>query len=221
MRSIKSKGFSLMLLLALCAVAITGCGGDTTSSAQDQAVKESNALQSQVYQTKHNIDFRNYNLRQKVSDDPATILWCTFFPSGIQNVTDGSTPGQAITVPIAGKLTSSNKRPYDNVDYWDAGSNSWYPRELPGPDKMYGASAEYRYGFDPTLTDYQDVTALPSYCTTNPKVWQTQKTQLVVETDKTINGLTKAAEASIRAGNPERALALLKQAETSYGKKGQ
>ncbi len=216
MRQINWKNIGIALFICIFGVTIAGCGSaNTKSSARDTAQKTSDQLQSEVYQTKHNIDFRNYNLRQKMSDDPSTIVWCTYFPPGVQGVTNGSSGGQAFTVPVAGKLTSSNKRPFDTTKYTDAGNYSWYPHEQPGPDHMYGSSSEYRYGFDPTLTTYYDFTSLASFCTTEPTVWQTQQTKIVVQTDKTLSNLTAAAEKSIKAGNPKQALDLLKQAETS------
>lgn len=195
---------------------LSACGGSHTNSltAADKAQRASNQLQGQVYQSKHNVEFDNYNLRQKVADDPSTILWCTFFPPGVQGVGNGSTAGQAFTVPVAGKLTSSNKRSYSDVRYVDAGNYAWYQQQVPGPDHMFGASSEYRYGFDPTLTTYYDFTGLASFCTTEPTVWQAKKTQIVVNTDKTLTALTHAAEAAIKAGQPEKALGLLKTAES-------
>lgn len=197
-------------IIAAGAVAtLSACGG--TTSAQDASAKASDALQSQIYLSKHNVEFRNYNLRQKLADDPSTILWCTFFPPGVQGTSNGSTPGQAFTVPIAGKLTSSNKRPYSGTYSADNGGPG---TEVPGPDHMFGSSAEYRYGFDPTLAVYYEFTTLASFCTTEPTVWQAKSTQIVVNTDPTLASLTKAAEAAMKANDPKKAYSLLKGADT-------
>jgi hypothetical protein len=192
---------SILVTACLLAVGLTlaGCGG---SSAQKAAQDASNHLQGQVYQAKHHVEFRNYNLRQKVADDPSTILWCTFFPP-----TTGQEP---FTVPIAGKLTSSNKRPYRATTEADNGAPG---TEVPGPDAMYGSSSEYRYGFDPTLSTYYDFTDLASFCTTSPTVWQANQTKIVVQTQSTLDNLSRAASAAIQRGDPKKALALLKQAE--------
>lgn len=209
------KRTTTLVVAGALVLTLAACGGSTPSkSAVDQSQKASNALQSRIYQAQHNIEFRNYNLRQKVADDPSTILWCTFFPPGVQGVGNASTAGQAFTVPVAGKLTSSNKRPYSDVRYVDAGNYAWYQQQVPGPDHMFGASSEYRYGFDPTLTTYYDFTGLASFCTTEPTVWQAKQTQIVVNTDKTLTALTHAAEAAIKAGDPQKALSLLKTAES-------
>lgn len=208
-----------ILAVSVSVLALSACGGSShhATSASDKAVRASNALQGQVYQVKHNIEFRNYNLRQKVSDDPSTILWCTFFPPGVQGVGNASTAGQAFTVPVAGKLTSSNKRPYDLTRYTDAGNYAWYPHETPGPDHMYGSSSEFRYGFDPTLGIYYDFTGLASFCTTEPTIWQSHTT-IVANTSDTLSNLTRAAEAALKAGDAKKAAAILKRADNSGAK---
>lgn len=205
-----------LLLLVPLALILAACSNSGPSAAE-KAQQASDNLQKQIYQSQHNVEFRNYNLRQKKADDPSEILWCTFFPPGIQGVSNGSTPGQAITVPIAGKLTSSNKRPYAGTTTAD---NNGPGIEVPGPDYMYGSSAEYRYGFDPTLTTYYEFTNLASFCTDAPTVWQTQSTQIVVQTQQTLVNLSEAASAAIKAGDPKKALALLKRAEAAQGKVG-
>lgn len=205
-----------LAVLTLGGVA-AGCGtgsGASAPSAADQAQKASKSLQSQIYQSTHNVEFRNYNLRQKVADDPSTILWCTFFPPGVSQVSNGGVGG-AITVPIAGKLTSSNKRPYNNVVYDDRGNYTFTSKEIAGPDHMFGSSSEYRYGFDPTLGTYYDFTDMASFCTTEPTLFQTHDTTIVVKTDATINSISNAASQAIKDGNGQKALDLLKQAETT------
>lgn len=184
----------------------SSCGGGT--SASDASQKASDQLQSQVYQSKHNVEFRNYNLRQKMADDPSTILWCTF-------AWPGQIGQQLVTVPIAGKLTSSNKRPYAATYTADNGAPG---TEVPGPDHMFGSSAEYRYGFDPTLTQYSDFTDLPSYCTNVPTVWQQNQTTIISQTSTTLNSISKAAQQAIKDGDPTKAAAILKTAETAQAK---
>lgn len=215
------KGLAAFALLAVFMVtSASSCdGGGGNQSAADKARAASNALQSQVYQSKHNVEFRNYNWRQEIADDPATILWCTFFPPGLAGVSDGTTPGQAFTIPIAGKLTSSNKRPYDVTRYVDAGSSSWYPREVPGPDHMFGSSAEFRYGFGTAgKADYNDFTNFASHCTTQPKVWQAN-TPILTATSATLVSLTNAAEAALRAGDAKKAQEILSRASNVKAKR--
>lgn len=206
------KKIAIGLTVLLLALLAAGCNTHGSTSASSTARQKSKQLQGQIYQSKNDIEFKNYNERQKIADSAATILWCTFFPPGVQGVGNGSTQGQAFTVPIAGKLTSSNKRPYQS-NYYGSDSDGVYPYENPGPDHMYGSSSEYRYGFDPTRGIYYDFTDLSSFCTTEPTVWQSTKTRIVVQTDRTLSNLTNQAEAAIKAGDPKRALGLLKKAE--------
>jgi hypothetical protein len=194
-------GYAITCIIAIVLTGslLAACGGG--SSAQDASQKGSNSLQNQVYQSKHNIEFRNYNLRQKISDDPATIMWCTFFPPTVGQ--------QPFTVPIAGKLTSSNKRPYAGTHTADNGTPG---TEVPGPDHMFGTSEPYRYGFDPTLTTYYDFTDLPSFCTNQPTVWQQNKTQIVVDESTTLGAASGQASAAIKAGKTASAATILKKA---------
>lgn len=194
------------VLIVVVAGLLSACGGGNKQVAVSASQAASNALQSKIYQSVHNVEFRNYNLRQKITDDPSTILWCTFFP--------GTVGQEPFTVPIAGKLTSSNKRPYSDVGYIDAGNYSWYQKQVPSPDHMFGSSAEYRYGFDPTLAIYYDFTSLPSFCTNAPLIWQQNQTRIVVATAPTLASIGRAAQAAIRSGNAAKALSLLKTAES-------
>lgn len=198
------KTKAALVSFAALAVVAAGCGGGKKSSAVSASQKASAALQSQIYQDKNNVEFKNYNDRQKLADDPSTILWCTFYPPTVGQ--------QPFTYPIAGKLTSSNKRPYSTTAYIDAGNYAWYPKDVPGPDHMFGSSSEYRYGFDPTRTQYVDFTALPSFCTNKPTTYQANKTNIVVTTDATLNGIDKAAQAALKAGDAKKAMAILSQA---------
>jgi hypothetical protein len=180
----------------------TGCNGSSQSNAQQQA--QSKASHHRVYIPRNDLELQNYNDRQRLADDPTTIVWCTFYPP---------TPGsKAFTVPIAGKLTSSGKTPFPqsapSTDNWT---------QDPGPDGMYGQSSEYRYGFDPTRGVYYDFTTLASFCTNEPTVYQSQQTAIVVKTDATLSSLDHAAQAALKSGNAKRAAAILASAGNGNG----
>lgn len=202
------KYFAALIAMVAFATLATGCVDEvaTDNSVAGQAQQEARKNQDKLHKQVNNVEFSNYNDRLKLADDPATILWCTFFPPTV-----GQEP---ITVPIAGKLTSSAKRPYRSTQYVDAGNYSWYAEERAGPDAMFGSSSEYRYGFDPTRAIYTDFTDLASICTTAPTVYQRNKTHVMIETDPTLNSLTKAAEAALKAGDAKAALKILQGAET-------
>lgn len=176
------------IVAAVLAVAFTvvGCTSGAGSAAS-KAKKGSNALQSQVYIPTNNVEFNNYNARQKIADNPATILWCTAY------LDNPNVPPQ--TYPIVGKLTSSNKRPYATTVNAQSGDSD----EVPGPDEMYGTSSEYRYGFTPGGV-YVDFTGIDTICTTQPTIYQATQTTIVLATDPNLSAATDKASAALTAG---------------------
>ena len=183
------------LLLAAC--------GSPQSEAQQQA--QDKAKQHDVFVPQNDIEFKNYNQRQLIADDPTTLLWCTTaFPF---------TGSPMITVPIVGKVTSGNKRPYFTSV---AQSGSGYTEELPGPDGMYGQSSDYRYGFTPGGV-YVDFTDMPLYCSTEPSVWQRESTELVLHRDSALFEAQQRAREALAAGNTEEARRILQEAISQAG----
>lgn len=197
------RRIGLVIGVILIAVFVSGCGHG--NKAAKRAQDANNRLQDQVYDIKNFLDFRNYNFRNKLEDDPTTIMWCTFSWPG----TGGAQ--QLNTVPIAGKLTSSGKRPYRTTNTADNGAVG---TERAGPDAMFGSSVEYRYGPDPTLTTLYEFTGLPSFCTNKPTVWQQNKTNVMIQTSATLSSLSDAASAALQQGNEKEALRILKKAES-------
>jgi len=150
-----------------------------------------NIAQDRQNYTPHNdVEGRNYNARQALADNPATLIWCTAFPT--------SPNARAFTVPIVGKLTSGNKRPepisqiYVDTD----NTGTWYNPDLPGPDGMYGTSGEFRYGFDPA-GNYHDFYNLETYCTTVPNILQREQTLIIIGTDGDLADIDQRAEAAL------------------------
>lgn len=180
----------LVLLLAF-AVGFTGAGcsgGDKPKAqpnAQEQAEKR--VKERENYVPQNDVEGRNYNARQRIADNPATILWCTEYPSNPN--------AKPFTVPIVGKLTSGNKRPYPTavVEYGDYGS---YVPEKPGPDGFYGTSGEYRFGFDPA-GNYHDFYNLETHCTTVPDIIQKNTTEIAITVKGNLVDQDKRAEAAM------------------------
>jgi hypothetical protein len=179
------NGF-IALLAVIGVTLLAGCfetnNGGGNNAAQQAALDK--AAHNQVYQQKNAVELNNYNARQKIADDPTTILWCTgAFPIP-------SSP--LFTVPILGKLTSASKRPFSTsqVVFTDS-TNLNYSPELPGPDGMYGPSDTYRYGFTPGGVYVEFSGSMETFCTTQATVWQRQNTTIVVATD---DKLTKASQ---------------------------
>lgn len=177
------KKSRILAFVALAAsMALASCEEASRDVAQTQA--NDRAQNFDVYVQKHNIEFDNYNKRQKMSDDPTTVVWCTFFPP---------TPGvQPITIPVVGKLTSGNKRVFREVTSSGAESS--------GPDGMFGSSAPYRYGFTPgdVMVDIYD---MPSFCSTQPTVWQRAKTEIVVAIDPKLQQVGQQVQTNLKMGS--------------------
>lgn len=200
----------MFIVFCVLAVFLSACQPpvgvpDSQSQAQQQA--QQNQAQRSFYIPKNDLEFKNYNARQELADDPTTILWCTFFP-----FTGGQEP---FTVPVIGKLTSSGKRPFQTqkLEYGGDFSQSYYPEQVQ-PDGMYGSSVEYRYGFSPDGT-YVDFTDLPSFCTNKPTVWQANKTTIIVEGATDLQAINDAAQEALKNGDAAGAMELLNQADNS------
>lgn len=202
----------LIWIALFMSVAPAGCAGPATPfPSNNQRVQQERIAkevsQRTVYEVQNNLDFTYYNMRQEISDDPTTIIWCTFFPPTV-----GQEP---FTVPIVGKLTSSNKSPFPREQVMISSGGEYYHTdiynpELPGPDAMFGSSSEYRYGFGPSgAADYMDFTDLPSFCTSQPRIWQENETRVVVGVSETLQELTLQAKAALERGDIEAANTLL------------
>jgi hypothetical protein len=212
----------LVVLLGLafasaCAPEVPTVVAPQPPSVADKVQQQMNT-RGETYVPTNNVEFNNYNERQKISDDATTILWCTYFPPTV-----GQEP---FTVAYVGKLTSGTKRPYATTQaklmggYSGSSSsfgNSWdvtYNPELPGPDGMYGASAEYKYGFTPAGI-YAESESMSTFCTTELTVWQKNTTSVVVKSDGDTGKIQQDAKAALKAGDKAKALQILEQVETN------
>lgn len=203
------KKFTALLgsLLLVGALALTGCSGDPappkTPSGESIAAKRQNVT------LKNDVEGKNYNRRLQLADDPASLIWCTAYPTNPN--------AKAFTVPIVGKLTSGNKRPTPTekvrIDTDTLGSE--YNPELPGPDGMFGTSGEYRYGFDPA-GNYHDFYNIESYCTSVPTVVQKETTQIAITVDGNLSDIDKKVQAELKEcqkKNPDQTAACPKAAQ--------
>jgi hypothetical protein len=200
-----------LVVVALSIVAVfvlmaDACSGSSSSTPQEnaQAAAANKAANHVIYVPHNDVELQNYNARQKLADDPTTLLWCTSaFPI----------PGSPMfTVPVLGKLTSANKRPTPTSQvqsYYQSGGS--YSPDLPGPDGFYGSSSDYRYGFTPGGV-YVDFYNLQTFCTTEPTVFQRQSTKIVMQVDANLAAAQLQAQAALRAGNAAQAQQILQQA---------
>lgn len=170
----------LLLLMVLILAACTN---------QEQAIIDADQIANDrnYYVMKNDVEYKNYDKRLRLADNPTTILWCT---SAFANP---SSP--MFTVAIVGKLTSGSKRPFD--------SSSGI-----GPDAMYGTSGEFRYGFTPGGV-YNDFYNLSTFCTTEPMVWQRQSTTIVLASDPELLAAQEKAKALLAQGKTAEAQAVL------------
>lgn len=174
------------VVIAILGALVMACG-EYTPQNQSQVNAQQVAQNRQTYVVKHDVEGQNYNQRLKLADDPTTILWCT---------AAYSQPGlKPITVPIVGKLTSSNKRPFptSQVQY-----QSSYSPELPDAQAMYGTSSEYRYGFTPG-GQYWDFYNIEMVCTDQPTIQQREATTLVYQVDDNLLAAQVKARALLQA----------------------
>lgn len=183
------RNLGRIVLSSLVLLGLSACGEDTEQSAAMIAAQR-NAQEASIYIPENAIELANYNQRQRIADDPTSILWCSFFPFGDTG---------PVTFAVVGKLTSGNKRPYPtsrNV----TGYSADYSPERPGPDGMYGSSGEYRYGFSPD-GNYHDLYGVQSYCTTMPMVYRRQPSGLTVSiVEPQLARATEQAREALRAG---------------------
>jgi hypothetical protein len=64
---------------------------------------------------------------------------------------------------------------------------------------MYGSSGEYRFGFSPSRV-YYDFYGIETFCTTEPTIFQKEKTVIVSGTDSDLLAAQKAAQQVLRDG---------------------
>ena len=178
-----------MLRIGLLITALLAFGCKDTPQQRSQREATERAEARAAYVQKNDIEYQNYDRRQRISDDPSAIIWCT---------SSFGTTGSLFTVPVVGKLTSGGKRPYPKTGN-------------PGPDGMYGSSGQYRFGFTPGGV-YADWYNMSVFCTTMPMQWQREQTTIILGTDKELMKAQGDARAAIRAGDPERASQILRDA---------
>lgn len=188
---------ALVAALAVVALALAGCSAvDSAPSRSDQAKTSEQAFEDRTPpDVTGDAEYENYiKAQEDIYDDPAGIIWCTVYPS--------SDTAPIFTVPIAGKLTSSSVSYYPNYNIKYSSNGSPAQVENQSVDGMYhGSPVPYRYGFTPG-GQYVDFTDLPTFCTTALTAFQRETLQVAAVVD---DGVTKAAEDALKAGDPEKA----------------
>lgn len=196
----KKKYLAVPFLILGLAFA-SGCG---SSSANDQAQQAANkageAFKPYIPGTP-NTEQTNYNRSQQLYNDPSTIIWCTAFPS--------SPTAPIVTVPIAGKLTSSTTSAFAG-EHRQAGGDGAVAVPSRSIDGLYHPNPPpYRYGFTPG-GQYVDFFNLQTLCTTQPLKFQRQN--LAITPDAALTNADAQAQDALKAGNAQKAQQILQQA---------
>jgi hypothetical protein len=197
------KRFALIGVFLVALAAITGCGDDEPIDIAKKKAEASGKQFDPYIPPPGNTEQRNYNEAQRIYNDPATILWCSAFPE--------SSTAPIVTVPIAGKLTSSTTtafRPEDVINNDSSGSGVAVTSR--SVDGLYHPSPPaYRFGFTPggQLVDFF---SMPTICTTQPLEFQRQSVTVQVASD--LDAASKRAEQALRVGDEQRAQAILEGA---------
>lgn len=193
--------------LAVIAAAITGSvllsasSCDTATPARDKQLAQSQAKfdDRTPPDVTGDAEYQNYiKAQEEVYDDPATIQWCTAFPS--------SPAAPIFTVPIAGKLTSSSVSYYPNHRVRDDQYGNLLI-ETQSVDGMYhGTPVPYRYGFTPG-GQYVDFAGMEVFCTT--ALTEFGRQTLSVAQVAPQDNVTTQAEELLKSGDAAGAQALL------------
>lgn len=184
-------------IAALSSIAVIGTLGLTAcNSESEKASREvyEKSRDMKPYIPKNDVELRNYTKAQEIYDDPTVIQWCSLFPP--------SNSAPIITVPIAGKLTTSS------TSYFGAGEKS--------VDGLFHGDSFYRMGFTPG-GEYADVSnSMPMFCSTALTEFQRQKTYvdgLGTNGDANkvdVDALQKKAENALKSDTPDDAAKILR-----------
>lgn len=183
------------VLLSLLVFA--GCEDNTDENSRDTASKVSKHVANRAtgYLPHNDVEFNNYNKAQKLYDSPETIIWCS--------TTWGNANAPIITVPVAGKLTSSSVSLLPSIKSATGGGDGqdFYTPEQRSVDGMYhGSPPPYRYGFTPG-GNYVDFFNMPTLCTTALTKVQREQTKVVVALDEKAAAAQKTAEKALANGD--------------------
>lgn len=191
----------LPLLAAVAVLAVTGCGVESRTNEYSKVEKK--ASRFQAYIPHNNVELDNYNNAQKVFDDPTTIIWCT--------TTWGNPSSPLITVPIAGKLTSSSTT-YFAPDRETGPYESRIVRSARSVDGLFHPNPPpYRFGFTPG-GQYVSFEGMPAFCTTALTKLQRQATKLSLALDPSAQLAQNQAQGLLKQGRKAAAQRALENA---------
>jgi hypothetical protein len=183
------------------AVTLTACGGGQPSSQEDQVAQK--ASKSKAYIPQNDVELRNYNKAQELYDDPAAIQWCTAFPS--------SNSAPIITVPIAGKLTTSATSYFSPTKMEGDTSGGYINTPNRSVDGLFHGDSFYRYGFTPAGVYVDFSNSLELLCQTSLTEYQRQHTFVDgANAEGDVDARQAKAEEALKAGDGDKAAKILK-----------
>jgi len=194
-------------LAMLGALTLASCEASTPApKTERQQVEENAAARADVYIPQNDVEFNNYNKAQELYDSPSSIIWCT--------TTWGNASAPLVTVPVAGKLTSSSVSYFPNQEKVRADLGQYDGDmlvEAKSVDGMYhGSPGPYRFGFTPG-GQYVDFTNMPTFCTTALTEFQRQSTEVSISNDDVSASIQEQAETALQSGDAAEAQRLLEQ----------
>lgn len=183
---------AFLLTLTACTSSIHhNSATEANSKARQQSQQDNAEFKSPV--VKNHLDYQNFYKSQELYDNPSTIIWCT--------TTWGNANSPLVTVPIAGKLTSSTVSLFPTQQVKEYTNSGTYNPELPSTDGMYhGSPPPYRYGFTPG-GQYVEFDNMDAFCTTALTKFQRQSTTIQLDIDSKMSAAQKQAEKLLQQCN--------------------
>lgn len=195
------RRFSPAVLAAFVFV-LAACGAVYATNQRDDAYNQvaKKATHRAGYLPTNDVEWNNYNRAQKLYDDQSSIIWCT--------TTWGNASSPLVTIPIAGKLTSSSTSVF-SPEHQVGDSDTLAMAPSMSVDGLYHPNPpQYRYGFTPG-GQYVDFFGMPALCTTALMKFQRQSTKVTISIDPQARAAQAAAESALRSGNHAAAQAAL------------
>lgn len=186
--------------MIIAGLTLAACGSGETAQSEEQKVQDK-ASSFEAYIPENNVELDNYNRSQELYDDPAAIQWCTAFPS--------SNSAPIITLPIAGKLTTSATSYFSPVEAERIREGGVVVPKR-SVDGLFHGDSFYRYGFTPAGQYVDFSNSLELLCTTALTEFQRENTFVEgVDTSGDIDQIQAQAEEALRDGDQEAAVNIL------------
>ena len=126
-------------------------------------------------------------------DTPSSIIWCT--------TTWGNASAPLVTVPVAGKLTSSSTTFFQpETPLWNSNGGGLIVSSRSVDGLFHPNPPQYRYGFTPG-GQYVDLFYMPTFCTTAMTNFQRESTKVSLEIPADVAAAQKRAEDYLKQGN--------------------